>query len=128
MTELSVAPLASVILALVLAVDGYNKTKQNPELTQTTNNFLVTIIALALFLVVAVVAVLFKPTSNTARMIFAGASVILLVIALVVAWLNYVNNTGGPLGAQTLTIAIVTAIPLLATLISRDTFTLKVDL
>jgi hypothetical protein len=128
MTELSVAPLASVILALVLAVDGYNKTKQNPELAQTTNNFLMTIIALALFLVVAVVAVLFKPTSNTARMIFAGSSVILLVIALVVAWLNYVNNTGGPLAAQTLTVAIVTAVPLLATLIARDTFTLKVDL
>jgi hypothetical protein len=128
MTELSVAPLASVILALVLAVDGYNKTKQNPELAQTTNNFLVTIIALALFLVVAVVAVLFKPTSNTARMIFAGASVILLVIAVVVAWLNYVNNTGGALGAQTLSIAIISAIPLLATLITRDTFTLKVDL
>lgn len=128
MTELSVAPLASVILALVLAVDGYNKTKQNPELAQTSSNFLVTIIALALFLVVAVVAVLFKPTSNTARMIFAGASVILLVVAVVVAWLNYVNNTGGALGAQTLSIAIITAIPLLATLISRDTFTLKVDL
>jgi hypothetical protein len=128
MTELSVAPLASVILALVLAVDGYNKTKQNTELAQTTTNFLVTIIALALFLVVAVVAVLFKPTSPMARMIFAGASVILLVIALVVAWLNYVNNTGGILGAQTLSIAIITAIPLLATLISRDTFTLKVDL
>lgn len=128
MTELSVAPLASVILALVLAVDGYNKTKQNPELSQTTNNFLVTIIALALFLIVAVVAVLFKPTSPMARMIFAGASVILLVIALVVAWLNYVNNAGGALGAQTLSIAIITAIPLLATLIARDTFTLKVDL
>jgi hypothetical protein len=128
MTELSVAPLASVILALVLAVDGYNKTKQNPELASTTNNFLVTIIALALFLIVAVVAVLFKPTSPMARMIFAGASVILLVVALVVAWLNYVNNTGGALGAQTLSIAIITAIPLLATLLSRDTFTLKVDL
>ena len=128
MTELSVAPLASVILALVLAVNGYNKTKQNPELAQTSNNFLMTIIALALFLVVAVVAVLFKPTSNMAKMIFAGASVILLVVALVVAWLNYVNNTGGPLGAETLAIAIITAIPLLATLIARDTFTLKVDL
>jgi Na+/melibiose symporter-like transporter len=128
MTELSVAPLASVILALVLAVDGYNKTKQNPELASTTNNFLMTIIALALFLVVAVVAILFKPTSSTARMIFAGASVILLVVALVVAWLNYVNNTGGAFGAQTLTIAIITAIPLLTTLMTRDTFTLKVDL
>jgi hypothetical protein len=128
MTELSIAPLASVILALVLAVDGYNKTKQNPELASTTNNFLVTIIALALFLVVAVVAVLFKPTSSMAKMIFAGASVILLVVALVVAWLNYVNNAGGQLGAQTLSIAIITAIPLLATLITRDTFTLKLDL
>lgn len=128
MTELSVVPLASVILALVLAVDGYNKTKESVELASTTNNFLVTIIALALFLVVAIVAILFKPTGAMARMLFSGASVILLLVALVVAWLNYVNNTGGVLGAQTLTIAIITAIPLLATLFTRDTFTLKLDL
>ena len=128
MTELSVAPLASVILALVLAVDGYNKTKENAGTMAAANNFMITIIALALFLVVAVVAILFKPTSAGAKMIFSAISLILLLVAVVVAWLNYVNNTGGALGAQTLVIAIVTAIPLLATLVTRDTVTLKLDL
>jgi energy-converting hydrogenase Eha subunit A len=128
MTELSVAPLASVILALVLAMDGYNKTKQTSELSSTSNNFLTTVIALGLFLVVAVVAILFKPTSAGAKMIFSAVSMILLVIALVVAWLNYVNNAGEPLGAQTLAIAIITAIPLLATIVTRETITLKLDL
>jgi membrane-bound ClpP family serine protease len=128
MTELSVVPLASVILALVLAVDGYNKTKQAPELQSTTNNFLTTIVALALFLVVAVVAIIFKPSTPGAKLIFSAVSVILLIVALVVAWLNYVNNTGSALAAQTLTIAIITAVPLLATVLSRETYTLKIDL
>jgi len=128
MTELSIVPLASVILALVLAIDGYNKTKQSPELAATTNNFFLTIIGLGLFLVVAVVAILFKPTSPATKLIFSGASIIVLLIALVSAWLNYVNNTGGLLAAQTLSIAIITAVPLLATLFSRETYTLKIDL
>ena len=128
MTELSVVPLSSVILALVLAWDGYNKTKESLELKSTNNNFLTVLISLALFLVIAVIAIVFKPTSAGAKMIFSVLSVVLLLVALVVSWLNYVNNTGGPLGAQTLTIAIIAAIPLLATLITRETFTLKVDL
>jgi hypothetical protein len=127
MTELSVVPLSSIILSLVLAVDGYNKTKEIQELASTKNNFLVTIVSLALFLVVAVVAVVLKPSGSMARMILSASSVILLLIALVASWLNYVNNTGGILAAQTLSVAIITAIPLLSTLVSKDTFTLKLN-
>jgi len=127
MSELSVVPLSSVILSLVLAVDGYNKTKESSELSSTTNNFMMIIIVLSLFLALAVIAIIFKPSGSLFRMILSGASLILLLIALVVAWLNYVNNAGGVLGAQTLSIAIITAIPLLATLISKETFTLKLN-
>lgn len=128
MTELSVAPIASVILALVLAVNAYNKTKALAINANTTNHLLILIIALALFLIVAVIAVLFKPTSNGAKMFFSLVSVVALVVAVVVAWLIYVNNVGQPLATEALVIAIVSSIPVLATLISRDTLTIKLDL
>jgi hypothetical protein len=128
MTELSVAPIASVILALVLAVNAYNKTKALAINANTTNHLLILIIALALFLIVAVIAVLFKPTSNGAKMFFSLVSVVALVVAVVVAWLIYVNNVGQPLATEALVIALVSSIPVLATLISRDTLTIKLDL
>lgn len=128
MTELSVAPIASVILALVLAVNAFNKTKALAINANTTNHLLILIIALALFLVVAVIAVLFKPTSNGAKMFFSLVSVAALVVAVVVAWLIYVNNVGQPLATEALVIALVSSIPVLATLISRDTLTIKLDL
>jgi len=127
MTELSVAPIASVILALVLAVNAFNKTKAitNPTLR---NHLMILIIALVVFLIVAIVAILFKPTSAGAKTFFSLVSVAALIVAAVVAWLIYVNNIGQPIATEALVIAIVASIPILTTLISRDTVTIKLDL
>ena len=128
MAELSVVPLSAVILALVLAVDGYNKAKESTASNGTINNFMTVIVALVVFLVVAVLAILFKPTSNVVKMLFSAVSLIALLVALVVSWLNYVNNTGSALGAQTLVIALVTAVPLLASLMTKETLTLSLNM
>jgi heme O synthase-like polyprenyltransferase len=128
MTELSIAPIASVILALMLAVDGYNKAKVDPTSVDTANRFLTTIIALGLFLLVAIVAILFKPTTPGAKLFFNLISLVLLVIALVVAWLNYVNNSGKKFAVETLVIALVASIPILTTLITKETLTVNLNL
>jgi hypothetical protein len=128
MAELSVVPLSAVILALVLAVDGYNKAREGSANKGTVNNFLTVIVALAIFILVAVLALLFKPTSSAVKMLFSVVSLVALLVALVVSWLNYVNNTGSALGAQTLVIALVAAIPLLASVMTRETLTLSLNM
>jgi hypothetical protein len=128
MAELSVVPLSAVILALVLAVDGYNKAKAGAGNNGTINNFMTIAVALGIFLVVAVLAILFKPTSGLVKMLFSLVSIVALLVALVVAWLNYVNNTGSALGAQTLVIALVTAIPLLVSVMQKETLTLTLNM
>ena len=128
MAELSVVPLSAVILALVLAVDGYNKAKQGSATKGTVQNFMTVIAALVVFLVVAVLAILFKPTSNAVKLLFSVVSLVALLVALVVSWLNYVNNTGSALGAQTLVIALVTAIPLVASMMAKETLTLSLNM
>jgi len=127
MTELSVAPIAAVILALVLAVNAYNKVKDTKNQT-LINHLLILIIALAVFLIVAIVAILFKPSSPGAKTFFSLVSVAALIVAAVVAWLIYVNNIGTPLDKEALVIALVASVPILTTLISRDTVTIKLDL
>jgi hypothetical protein len=128
MAELSVVPLSAVILALVLAVDGFNKAKQGSATKGTVQNFMTVIGALVVFLVVAVLAILFKPTSNAVKLLFSVVSLVALLVALVVSWLNYVNNTGSALGAQTLVIALVTAIPLVASMMAKETLTLSLNM
>jgi hypothetical protein len=128
MTELSVVPLSAVILALVLAVDAYNKAQAGAGNQGTSKNLMTVIVALAIFLIVAVLAILFKPTSAGAKLLFSAVSLIALLVAIVVAWLTYVNNTGAALGAQTLVIALVTVVPLLASMMSRDTLTLSLNM
>lgn len=128
MTELSVAPLTAVILALVLSVDAYNKSKIDPVNADTTQRLLITIIALVVFLLVAVVGILIKPATSGTRMLFSVVGLVALIVALAVAWLNYINNSGKRFAVETLVIALVTSVPILATLISRDTLTIKLDL
>jgi hypothetical protein len=128
MTELSVAPLTAVILALVLSVDAYNKSKIDPSNADTTQRLLITIIALVVFLLVAVIGILIKPVTSGTRMLFSVVGLVALIVALAVAWLNYINNSGKKFAVETLVIALVTSVPILATLISRDTLTIKLDL
>ncbi len=128
MTELSVVPITAVIVALTLAVDEYNKAKIDPASQDTAQQLLIIIIALAIFLLVALIAVLFKPTSAGARMLFSAVALIAIIVALVVAWLNYVNNSGKKFAVETLIIALAVTVPILTSLVHKDTLTLKIDL
>ncbi len=128
MTELSVVPITAVIVALTLAVDAYNKAKIDPASQDTAQQLLIIIIALAIFLLVALIAVLFKPTSAGARMLFSAVALIAIIVALVVAWLNYVNNSGKKFAVETLIIALAVTVPILTSLVHKDTLTLKIDL
>jgi hypothetical protein len=119
MSEIMVAPLASVVLGLVLAYDGYNKSKSNTN-TVVANGYLYTGVALLVFAAVAVVAMLIKPTSPGVKTILSVIGLIALLVALVAAWLNYVNTSGTPLAAEALVLAIVVSIPILSTLLTRE--------
>jgi hypothetical protein len=117
--EIMVAPLASVVLGLVLAYDGYNKSKSNTN-NAVSNGYLYTGVALVVFAIVAIIALLVKPTSPTTRMLFSAVGLIALLVALSAAWLNYVNVAGTPAGAEALVLAIVVSVPILATLLHRQ--------
>jgi hypothetical protein len=119
MSEIMVAPLASVILGLVLAYDGYNKSKSNTNVS-VSNGYMYTGIALLVFAGVAIVAMLLKPTSSGTKMIMSAIGLLALLVALSSAWLNYVNTSGTPLAAEALVLAIVVSIPILSTLLTRE--------
>jgi hypothetical protein len=128
MSELAVAPITAVILGLVLTVDAYNKASVDPAYQQTASRLLTIIIALGIFLAVAVVAVIFKPATPGARMLFSAVALISLIVALALAWLNYINNSGKKFAVETLIIALVLSVPILTTLINRDTLSIKLNL
>lgn len=128
MSELAVAPITAVILGLVLSVDVYNKAVTDPSTQETAQRLLYIIIALAVFLLIAIIGVLFRPTSPGARTLFTVIGVIALIVALVYAWLNYINNSGKKFAVETLIIALVVSVPILVTLINRDTINIRLNL
>lgn len=128
MSELAVAPITAVILGLALSVDAYNKASLDPASQDTAHRLLTIIIALAIFLLIAIIAVLFRPASPGARMLFSAVGLIALIVALVVAWLNYVNNSGKKFAVETLIIALVVSVPILITLINKDTLNISLRL
>lgn len=128
MSELAVAPITAVILALALSVDAYNKAALDPANADTAQRLITIIVALAIFLIIALIAVLFKPASPGARMLFSAAGLIALIVALVVAWLNYINNSGKKFAVETLIIALVVSVPILVTLINKDTLNIRLNL
>ena len=119
MSEIMVAPLASVVLGLVLAYDGYNKTK-SATANPVSNSYLYIGIALLAFVAVAVIGMLLKPVSATTKLILSVVGIIALLAALSLAWLNYVNVAGTPLAPEALVLAIVVSVPILATLLTRE--------
>lgn len=128
MSELAVAPIAAVILGLALSVDAYNKAINDVSNQDTAQKLLIIIIALAVFLLIAVIAVLFRPTSMGVRMLLSVVGVIALITALVVAWLNYVNNSGKKFGVETLLIALVVSFPILVSLYNREAIDIRLRL
>ena len=128
MSELAVAPIAAVILGLALSVDAYNKAINDVSNQDTAQKLLIIIIALAVFLLIAVIAVLFRPTSMGVRMLLSVVGVIALITALVVDWLNYFNNSGKKFGVETLLIALVVSFPILVSLYNREAIDIRLRL
>jgi len=128
MSELAIAPITAVILGLVLSIYVYNKAVNDLVSQETAQRLLYIIIALSVFLLIAIIGVLFRPTYPGARSLFTIVGVIALIVALTYAWLNYINNSGKKFAVETLIIALVVSVPILVTLINRDTISIRLNL
>lgn len=128
MSELSIAPVTSVILGLSLAIDAYNKISLDPTNQGTTQNLLIIIVSLSIFLAIALIAVLFRPSSSGVRMLLRTVGVIALIVALVVSWINYVNNYSNKFSVETLLIALAISVPILISIYERETIDIRLRL
>jgi hypothetical protein len=128
MSELAIAPITAVILGLVLSIDVYNKAVNDLVSQETAQRLLYIIIALSVFLLIAIIGILFRPTYPGARSLFTIVGVIALIVALTYAWLNYINNSGKKFAVETLIIALVVSVPILVTLLNRDTISIRLNL
>jgi predicted neutral ceramidase superfamily lipid hydrolase len=128
MSELSIAPVTAVILGLALAVDAYNKTSLDPTNQDTNQKLFIVIVSLSVFLLVALVAVLFRPSSAGVRMLLRAVGIIALVVALVVSWINYVNNYATKFSVETLLIALAVSVPILISIYERETIDIRLRL
>lgn len=118
--------LASLVLAIVFAVRGYNKTKDDPNQAEVADNFNKTYMFLASVIGVALLSALLLATGVLSRKSFTGLGYLLLSLlvlalaigALVYAWLAYANSTNADVRMDALITALALSASFLAGLLS----------